>query len=374
MKYISRKIFIGIFLSILLFTFAGEVRPYSLYGPIKALEVPSYKLRRTTYLPLISICQTHGLSWEWDPIGKVAVLKKDNSEARLKIGSYRMYVNGKIQNLEKPPLFYKGIVVVPVSFAKKTIKKIFEKEVGYIPRYVSPTKRRYTIDTIAIDPGHGGKDPGAVGVYGLKEKDIVLDISKKLKKELEAAGIKVYLTRDRDVFIPLGKRAALANNVEADFFISVHANAFRSRRVKGFEIYYLSEATDDNARALAASENAVLKYEDVCFVTHTKNLDATIWDLELTENRTEAIELAKSICSSVSRRLAVKNRGVKAARFYVLKGAHMPSVLLEVGFISNTKDAKSLKSPYYRNKLAQALAGGILSYKREYEKTNGFTE
>jgi len=369
-----QKILIVVFLSTLLFIHsAEETIALSIHGPIKTVSAPSYKLRGTTYIPLILACESHGLIWEWDPIGKVVLLKKDNMEARIKVDSYRVYVNGKIKNLEKPPLFYKGTVVVPISFTERTIDKLFKEwtEIGI--EAVPGIKRKYTIDTIVIDPGHGGKDPGAIGKYGLKEKNLVLDISKLLAEELKHNNIKVVLTRDRDKFIPLSKRAAIANNINAGFFISVHANAFRSRRIKGFEVYRLSEATDDSARALAAAENASLKYEEESFARHTRQLDATVWSLELDENRRESKELAESICKAVSKKLAVKNRGVKSANFYVLRGVRIPAVLVEVGFISNAKDASSLNSSYYRKKLAQSLAQGILNYKREYERTDGFT-
>lgn len=368
-----RKFFVLALLLTLLFVYSDrEADALPLHGPVKTIEMPSYELRGTTYVPLILVCESHGLAWEWDPIGKVVVLRKNGIDARLKIDSYKMYVNGKIRDLEKPPRFHKNAVLVPLSFAEKTIDKMFKEwsmpEVGTVP---APTKR-YVIDTVVIDPGHGGKDPGAVGRYGLKEKHLVLEISKILKKELENNGINVILTRDKDTFIPLGRRAAIANEKEADFFISVHANAFRSSRIRGFEVYYLSEATDDSARAIAAAENASLEYEEGSFYRPTECID--VWGLELDENRRQSKELAGSLCSTVSRKLAVKNRGIKSARFYVLKGACMPAVLVEVGFISNTKDASSLNNTYYRNKLAEALAGGILGYKREYERTNGFTE
>jgi len=369
----KRKVLTFILLLSLLFTYSSsDTVALSLQGPAGTITAPSYKLRGTTYVPLKLVCQSHGLEWEWDSIGKVVVLKKNNVEARLKVDSYKIYVNGKIRDLEKPARFYKNIVVVPVAFAEKTINRIFDEWASPGIESAPISHRIHTINTIVIDPGHGGKDPGAVGKYGLKEKNLVLDIAKILKKELEANGIKVILTRDRDVFIPLGRRADIANKAEADFFVSVHANAFRSRRIKGFEIYYLSEATDDHARALAAAENASLEYEEESFYKSTECID--VWGLELDENRRESRELAQSICYTVSRRLAVRNRGVKSARFYVLKGACMPAVLVEVGFISNASDASSLKSPYYRKKMAESIAGGVLSYKREYEKTNGFTE
>ena len=165
----------------------------------------------------------------------------------------------------------------------------------------------------------------------------------------------------------------MANEQNADLFISIHANANKSRWIRGFEIYYLSEATDDSARALAAAENAVMQLEEESFGGRTKNTDAIVWDLTLTENRTESIELAESIEEAVRSTVNIKSRGVKSARFYVLKGTGMPSVLVELSYLSNKYDESNLKSSSYQQKLAEGVASGILAYKRVYEETNGFS-
>jgi N-acetylmuramoyl-L-alanine amidase len=144
--------------------------------------------------------------------------------------------------------------------------------------------------------------------------------------------------------------------------------------MRGFEVYYLSEATDDNARALAASENSVLDYEEGILERHSKNIDAIVWDLQFTENREISIELAGFICQEVARLLNVSDSSIKSARFYVLKGAEMPSVLVEIGYLSNRLDEKNLKKGDYRQKLADGIACGIVRYKDEYERTNGFSQ
>ncbi|GAF69654.1 unnamed protein product, partial [marine sediment metagenome] len=219
----------------------------------------------------------------------------------------------------------------------------------------APTREHYAIDTIVIDPGHGGKDPGA-SRYGIKEKYIVLDVSKRLKRYLEKKGFKVILTRNKDIFIPLKKRAAFANKKKADLFISIHANASRSSRLKGFEVYYLSEATDDNARALALAENASLKFEDISSPTE--------WDLVLSENRRESKQLAYYICSIASNKLGMEKR-VRGARFSVLKGTVMPAVLVEIGYLTNSRERSNLKKSSFRKKIADAIGSAILAYERE---------
>ncbi|MDP3804360.1 MAG: N-acetylmuramoyl-L-alanine amidase, partial [Candidatus Omnitrophota bacterium] len=234
--------------------------------------------------------------------------------------------------------------------------------------------KEFTIKTIIIDPGHGGKDPGAIsGRFRIKEKGLTLAISKKLKNILERHGIKVIMTRDDDTFIPLPKRSAIANKSGADLFVSVHINASRTRSMRGFECYYLSEATDDNARAIEAFENSSLKLSDNAMAEHSTKLDKALWDMMLTENRRESAELAGRICGSVEKSMITRNRGIRTARFYVLKRTRIPSVLVEVGYISNRIEEMKFKEPGYLDRVAEALAKGILTNKSEYEKTEGFT-
>ncbi len=208
-------------------------------------------------------------------------------------------------------------------------------------------------------------------VFG--KKDVVLDISKKLRNILEANGFKIEMTRDTDNFISLKKRADISNKIKADFFISVHANAARNRSARGFEVFYLSDAMDDNARAVAAAENAVWELEDEFKLKHSNALDATVWDLLYDEYRLESKEMAASLCQSLQCDSIGKNRGVKSARFYVLKGVRSPSVLIEVGFVSNASEESRLRSSAFRQEIAEALAKGIINYRRRYEETDGFT-
>ena len=235
--------------------------------------------------------------------------------------------------------------------------------------------KRFTIRTIVLDPGHGGKDPGAIGrKYKLKEKVTTLALAKKLRTILEGAGIKVIMTRGDDTFISLPRRAQIANSSGADLFVSVHINASRSRLLRGFECYYLSNATDDNARAIEAFENSSLKMDEDADIEHSSRLDKTLWDMTLTENRRESSELAGYICSSVDQSFTIRSRGIRSARFYVLKHTNMPSVLVETAYISNRYEEMKLKDPNFLGRIADAIAQGILRYKSEYERTEGFTK
>lgn len=329
------------------------------------------RIEGKSYIPLTVVAAYYQAGCEWDPIAKRADLIKGNKRFAFYVGMDYAAVNGKPERLTSPAVFYEGGVAIPADFAIEGIGKVL----GPPPVVAKPpVTQKYLIRKIIIDPGHGGNDPGAIGRTGLREKDLVLDISKRVKEQLNENGVDILLTRDRDRFIPLDKRAQIANERDVDFFVSIHANAARLKDARGFEVYYLSNAVDDNARAVEAAENSFLKFDDSSFQRRNTDLEATVWDLVYTENRQESIELAKYITKAVDASTSLHNRGVKSARFYVLKGAQMPAVLIEVGFISNPIEEKNLKDPSYRQAVASAIAKGILNYKNVYESTDGFTK
>ncbi len=177
----------------------------------------------------------------------------------------------------------------------------------------------------------------------------------------------MYVTRDDDTFIPLYDRPAVSEEKKADLFVSIHANATRSRWIQGFEVYYLTEAVDDNARALAAVENAPQELDKNVFRSQVQSLKATLWDMIFTENRKESIELANTIGKTVSHRMGMKLLGVKGAPFAVLKGSRVPAVLVEIGYISNREGERDLKDATYRQRMAEAIAQGIMSFKQYAE-------
>ncbi len=225
------------------------------------------------------------------------------------------------------------------------------------------------VKTIVIDPGHGGRDSGAIGQSGAKEKDIVLDIGLRLQRLIEeTVGIKVVMTRTEDVFVPLESRTMMANRHHADFFISLHVNAAPRSRAIGFETYFLSrEPSDRGARASAIRENTALNLEGVGQGAQ-RGLKTVLWDLAQTFYVKESSELAELLLNELGRSLKVDNRGVKSAPFFVLIGAAMPSVLVEVAFITNPDEEYKLEQEAYRQQIAQALLAGIAKFKARYEK------
>lgn len=213
---------------------------------------------------------------------------------------------------------------------------------------------------VVIDPGHGGKDPGAIGPSGVLEKEIVLDISKRLRGLMQQEGQwQVTMTRDTDLFIPLKERTSIANAKGADLFVSIHANAAERPDLHGIETYFLDFATDERAMQTAARENATSLNE-------VGDLQVILRDLLTTSKRNESVLLA----GSVQRALVEapdsgkngRDLGVKHAPFLVLIGAEMPSILVEIGFISNPAEERKIANPKQRDRMAQAILAGIKEY------------
>jgi N-acetylmuramoyl-L-alanine amidase len=243
------------------------------------------------------------------------------------------------------------------------------------PREREPREQRpdtTPLRLIVMDAGHGGHDPGASGPTGLTEKEVVLDVTRRAAKLVEdRLDIKVKLSRDADHFVTLRDRTSFANRERADLFVSIHANAHRESASEGVEIYFLSsEATDNAARQVAALENAVIQLEKPSPAAK-RGVDlvrSILWDLAQSEFQTESQNVAGILLDSMTRALRIPNRGVKQAGFYVLGGAAMPAVLVEIGFVTNPKEEKKLRDSRYRDEIARAIAEGLAQYKRQWDQ------
>tara|TARA_Y100000780_G_C13681369_1_gene416173 strand:+ start:945 stop:2114 length:1170 start_codon:yes stop_codon:yes gene_type:complete len=225
-------------------------------------------------------------------------------------------------------------------------------------------KKKWQFDTIIIDPGHGGKDPGSVGYKGTKEKDIVLDVSKRLARKIQKnLRVKTILTRDEDVFIRLQDRTKFANTNEGDLFISIHVNSNESKKPYGFETYLLRPGRNQEAINVALRENAVIELEGNKFekLTDEQLIQATIAQSGFVQY---SEKFAALIQEEIDKRVQSRNRGVKQAGFYVLMGASMPNVLIELGYISNPNEEKKLNSSSYRDMLATSIYYAILKYQK----------
>lgn len=236
----------------------------------------------------------------------------------------------------------------------------------------APTERPGPLRLIVLDAGHGGHDSGAVGPTGLAEKDLVLDVTRRVARLAgRELGVKVLLTREGDTFVPLRERTSFANRERADLFISIHANAHRSNASEGVETYFLSsEATDSEARQVAALENSVVQLEKPAEGGRGRAdmVRAILWDLAQSEFQAESSRLAEVVQDSMTRALRIPNRGVKQAGFYVLGGAAMPAILIEIGFVSNPREERRLRDGRYREEIARAILAGLAEYKRSWDQ------
>jgi N-acetylmuramoyl-L-alanine amidase len=221
---------------------------------------------------------------------------------------------------------------------------------------------------VVIDPGHGGEQHGASSPDGKREKDLTLQIARRIAVRLRRAGARVVLTRNADVSMALAKRAALANSLQADLFISVHLNSMptpAARRVsQGIETYFLSaDATDASASAVAARENAD-RLAGEPEPSADDPVAGILQDLENTESLAASSRLAYAVHQKLVAQSGAQNRGVKQAPFYVLAGARMPAVLVELGVISHRAEWKKLRDPSYQERIAGAVTDGITAWRK----------
>ena len=246
------------------------------------------------------------------------------------------------------------IRLTSTSGLKKTIKTVDLRS----------EKEKWEFKTIVIDAGHGGKDPGAVGYRGTKEKDIALDVAKRLEKKLSKnMNVRIIMTRDEDVFLRLSERTKIANESNGNLFISIHTNAAEDRRASGFETFLIGPNKNEAAVRVAARENAVLELEGATGkkLTNEDLIQATIAQSAFAS---KSEKFASMVQKEIKKRVQSKDRGVKQAGFYVLMGASMPNVLVELGFISNPSEEKKLRSPQYRDQLATAIYRAVEQYQK----------
>ena len=254
------------------------------------------------------------------------------------------------------------------------------------PKKIRPVKKKKTVpapvikknDTktiIVIDPGHGGKDPGAISEKGVKEKDVVLAIGLNLRDRLKKEpNLVIHMTRDRDVFIPLRNRTKFANEKKAHLFISVHSDAIsgsvkKKQSIRGYKSYFLSQAKNEEDKLVAMRENAVIELEEK--PQHYSNLQNVLIEMAgneyLRESQDLCIQIDKEFTAALNKKIAKLHRGVGQANFWVLNGAFMPSVLIETGFLSHRKEEKLLSDRKFQQEMADAIGSAVIAFCKRYE-------
>jgi N-acetylmuramoyl-L-alanine amidase len=364
------------------------------------------------YISLDDVKKIYDAKVHWYPVSGKVTLNLNGSKVEFLVETKRILVNGIQRKLDDPIKLINDEVFIPINllegpswqkitagrtswdwskdtltFTRKpppsvTTEQLFPQttDLSSIPavgvssislskiEQVFPTEKKKNILRIVIDPGHGGKDPGAIGRRGTKEKEINLIVAKELANILRGNyGYEVILTRKDDIFLPLYDRAEIANRVNADLFVSIHCNASRSRKLNGFEVYFLSEkATDSEAEEVALRENAALALEEIPSWKQ-KEIEKILYSMETNVFLNQSSELAGLLAQHIEKKTEIINPRVRQASFSVLRGARMPAILVEVGFLTYRNEETKLRSQKYRKQIAKYLAESIYQY---YQKNN----
>jgi N-acetylmuramoyl-L-alanine amidase len=227
-------------------------------------------------------------------------------------------------------------------------------------------------DTVIIDAGHGGDDKGARGPRGRLEKDVVLDVARRLALDLRARGLRVVMTRKGDTFVPLEERTNIANDARGDLFVSIHANAARDGDVRGSETFFLSlNASDDSARQVAMRENEAFRGSAGVMTGDGDPLLAIMRDLIDNQHMQESSEFAQIAQSRLAEIEPARSRGVKQAPFVVLMGVQMPASLVEIGFMTHPSEEKMLASAPGQTRIVAALVNAVLEFGRRFDVRRG---
>ncbi|NEN75830.1 AMIN domain-containing protein [Pelistega sp. NLN82] len=253
----------------------------------------------------------------------------------------------------------------PTTAAPKVQGQIAPKAPAVVTNNTGNTKGKKRPILVAIDPGHGGEDPGAIGSRGTKEKDVVLSIGRKLRDAINArSNMRAYMTRDADFFVPLQVRVQKARRVKADIFISIHADAFTNPSARGTSVFALSRkgASSAAARWLANKENEADLIGGLDIGAHDRNTASVLLDMSTTAQINEALKIGHRVLDSLGRVNGLQSRRVEQAGFAVLKAPDIPSILVEVAFISNKQEETFLRNTGNHNTIARAILSGLDSY------------
>ncbi|MCP4135607.1 MAG: N-acetylmuramoyl-L-alanine amidase [bacterium] len=359
-------------------------------------------INKKEYISHYDLVKKFGIESSFDIVSRKGKIYHKKHHAVFRNGYSYMLVDGMLEKSEYPVIRSNGEIFFPLFLGKELIKAFypntriqkkrrtlvveFKKAIKPSSANISRRKRdrkQYSgsskdkISFIIIDPGHGGKDPGAIGKGGLKEKVITIKIARYLEQSLKRKlkGVPIRLTRRSDRFVELAKRTEYANKYlkknRNGIFISIHVNASISKKISGYETYFLSQnPTNEDARNTAALENNVVILEDKSKGGKGYgDVDYIEAMMLTTQIQKESSLLANSIQKGMSKKVRkFKSRGVRKADFFVLRGSLMPAALVEVGFITNKKEVAYLKKRAYQKKVAEGVASGVISFIKKYNK------
>lgn len=329
--------------------------------------------------PLLSLTRNLDVALSWNAESGILAISSAKGSLFLMPGNRHIITDKAVITLDRAPFFSNGELMVDEGFVDILLTLLSSSPPSsragtvFTPSSepgASSHKDRVdrVFKTIVIDPGHGGRDAGAVSPWGVMEKDLVLQIAREVKDIIDdKMGIRVLLTRDGDYFVPLEERTRIAAGVNADLFISIHANSTKGRRIQGIETYFMSpDASDEDAMAAAEKENAVIKLEGKAFEANG-DLAFILMDMSQTEHIIASSRFAMLLHENLGHVLNTTDRGVKQAPFIVLARASMPAVLLEVGFLSNRSETIRLQGKDTQKKIADAIFRSVRIFKESVE-------
>jgi len=346
-----------------------------------ANNLPVITHKGAPYVSYNVLVERFNLNSRYDEVAGRLVLFKNKQTAIFIVARQAAIIDGFISRSDNSVTLLNGDILIPLDMANDFIdsfddrKPVIPKEDPKILPEEKITTPSEKITFIVIDAGHGGKDPGALSKSGVREKDIALSISRLVETELKKhlKDVEVILTRKNDTFIELEKRTDIANSKlkkgSNGIFVSIHLNASLSNKISGIETYYLSQTpTNEEARKTAALENESIKFETNRKKGSYQDIDYIEARMMTTQIQRESVKLANLIQKSLVKGLKdLKDRGVKKADFFVLRGVLMPAVLVEVGYMTNTSDLSKLTKKNYQEAAAKAISDGIIEFLKNYE-------
>ena len=320
---------------------------------------------RKDAIPLKELCDYNRIPISWDSLSHILTFEYESREIVVMINSPLVIDGERTVRLSQPVKMENSIVLVPAEFKDKIFSRLVRTVEGRrepsrkknLPPLRVKIKRR-----VVIDPGHGGRDPGAIGKSGTYEKDVVLDVAKRLEKILRKKGFEVIMTRSTDEFITLQKRTEIASSKRADIFVSVHANSSLARRAQGIEVFSLRPLSRSERNESQRQANQDRMFRSLKMKRDSHQAKNIVSDMLYVYKQAESDLLASTVARELSRTVSSKNRGIKHSRFYVLRNTLVPAVLVEVGFLSNLKEERMLKKKDHRQRIASGISRGVLEY------------
>jgi N-acetylmuramoyl-L-alanine amidase len=313
-------------------------------------------------VPLQDVCDRYHVTWQWDGVTQVVMMEYRGNISKALVGSSTVLIGRHAIILSAPLRRDHSTIYVPEDFEAKVLAP-FGVPIAGIGQVGSFSR----VHVIVIDAGHGGKDRGTMdSSREMDEKEIVLDVAKRLRPLLEGAGIRVIMTRDTDDFIPLPERTVIAARSGGDLFISIHVNSNQDHAVSGLLVYYLDTISRGELNEEQRRENERVFLRSLS-AYDSQTMQAIVADMMDTLKTAQSQKLAKSIIREARSEPGVKVRGngIRVCRFFVVRNTLIPAVLVETGFLSNAHEHNKLISPSYRQKMAEIIARGVLDYANE---------